>query len=243
MADELYRRLVAVERGSLFLGLLAAPKKAGRGGRRPGAGRPKGPEKPPTPIKVKAPPKKHSWRGVCEHEKPKFANGKERKFCFECAPRAPARPRKPYTPKQARAVKCAADGCGAEFLATVPHQSFCGSVCRVRVGNASERHKLAAKARDRGGHRRRVREAGGSYQNFKVADVLARDGWKCRACGIDTPEALRGKWVHNAPELDHVMPVSRGGDHSMENTQCLCRSCNGLKKDRTMAEFMGWLAA
>ena len=72
--------------------------------------------------------------------------------------------------------------------------------------------------------------------------MLARDGWKCQACGIDTPESLRGRWVHNAPEIDHIEPVSRGGDHSQANTQCLCRSCNNLKKDRTMAEFLDWLA-
>lgn len=236
MADELYRRLRAVgSAGALFAGLLERPKKSGRGGWRPGAGRPKGPPKPPKPPRA---PAKRPLN--CEHEKPRFANGRERKFCFACYPKPEPAPRKPYTPAEVQIATC---GCGVEFIKTLSRQVHCGAECRTRASNNSERHKRTARELDRGGHRRRVRQFGGKYYNFKVSDVLERDGWKCRACGVDTPKDLRGEWVHNAPEIDHVVPISRGGDHSMDNTQCLCRSCNGLKKDRTMAEFLDWLAA
>lgn len=201
-------------------------QSSGRGGSRPGAGRPKGQVAPKRPKS-------------CAHEKPIFANGKERKFCFECYPKPEPKARKPYALKEVRVLRCV---CGSEFIPVVAHQGHCGAKCSRRASNTSERHRLAAKALDRGGHRRRVRQFGGAYEAFKVADVLARDGWKCQACGIDTPESLRGRWVHNAPEIDHIEPVSRGGDHSQANTQCLCRSCNNLKKDRTMAEFLDWLA-
>jgi 5-methylcytosine-specific restriction endonuclease McrA len=73
--------------------------------------------------------------------------------------------------------------------------------------------------------------------------VFARDGWMCRLCGIDTPKELRGSYEHNAPELDHVVPLSRGGAHTFNNTQCLCRSCNGWKAARTMEEAEAALAA
>lgn len=62
--------------------------------------------------------------------------------------------------------------------------------------------------------------------------VFDRDGWRCRACGIETPEAQRGTISPSAPELDHIIPISKGGPHSYLNTQCLCRSCNALKSDK-----------
>lgn len=38
--------------------------------------------------------------------------------------------------------------------------------------------------------------------------------------------------------LDHVMPVSRGGAHSISNVAIACRSCNSRKRTRTPAEWM-----
>lgn len=73
--------------------------------------------------------------------------------------------------------------------------------------------------------------------------VFARDGWLCRLCGIETPKVLRGTCEHNAPELDHSVPLSRHGPHTYANTQCLCRSCNQFKSDRTMVEVHALLAA
>jgi 5-methylcytosine-specific restriction endonuclease McrA len=73
--------------------------------------------------------------------------------------------------------------------------------------------------------------------------VFDRDGWMCRLCGVATPKELRGTYEHNAPEMDHVVPVARGGAHTYANTQCLCRSCNGWKSARTMEEALEALAA
>lgn len=65
--------------------------------------------------------------------------------------------------------------------------------------------------------------------NVNPYDVFVRDGWRCRICGCDTPRDLRGSFAPNAPELDHIIPLGVGGEHSYENTQCACRSCNGAK--------------
>ena len=54
--------------------------------------------------------------------------------------------------------------------------------------------------------------------------VFARDGHRCQYC-------------HRAAEnIDHVVPRSRGGEHSWENVVASCRSCNARKEDRTLAE-------
>ncbi len=60
-------------------------------------------------------------------------------------------------------------------------------------------------------------------------DILLRDGRRCRYC-----------WSNVGPfEIDHVIPVSRGGGSEPDNLVVACRLCNRRKKDRTPYE---WLA-
>lgn len=54
--------------------------------------------------------------------------------------------------------------------------------------------------------------------------VFARDGHSCQYCG-DTAESI-----------DHVVPRSRGGEHSWENVVAACRPCNVRKRDRMLHE-------
>ncbi|WP_420869110.1 HNH endonuclease [Citrobacter meridianamericanus] len=48
--------------------------------------------------------------------------------------------------------------------------------------------------------------------------IYERDKFRCKHCG--TNEDLT---------IDHIKPVSRGGDHEDENLQTLCRTCNCRK--------------
>lgn len=63
-------------------------------------------------------------------------------------------------------------------------------------------------------------------------DIFTRDNWTCRICAIATPSRLRGTHEPNAPELDHITPISKGGSHTWMNLQCLCRSCNNNKSNK-----------
>ncbi len=54
--------------------------------------------------------------------------------------------------------------------------------------------------------------------------VFARDGHRCQYC--DRP----------AENLDHVVPRSRGGEHSWENVVASCRPCNSRKENRLLSE-------
>lgn len=60
--------------------------------------------------------------------------------------------------------------------------------------------------------------------------LFARDDYRCQYCGT------------HADSLDHVVPRSRGGQHTWENVAAACRPCNLRKRDRTPAEAGMWLA-
>ncbi|HEX2737327.1 MAG TPA: HNH endonuclease [Acidimicrobiia bacterium] len=54
--------------------------------------------------------------------------------------------------------------------------------------------------------------------------VFARDAHRCQYCS------------RPAENIDHVVPRSRGGEHSWENVVASCRACNARKEDRLLAE-------
>lgn len=84
---------------------------------------------------------------------------------------------------------------------------------------------------------RKMRERAASVEAVNPIAVLSRDKWRCQLCGVKTPKALRGTSKPNAPELDHIIPISKGGEHSYRNTQCACRACNAVKGDRPLGQM------
>ncbi|MGA1158682.1 MAG: HNH endonuclease [Candidatus Nanopelagicaceae bacterium] len=57
--------------------------------------------------------------------------------------------------------------------------------------------------------------------------IFARDGGRCVYCAA------------TATSIDHVVPKSRGGDHTWDNVVSACHKCNHLKADKTLKE-LGW---
>jgi hypothetical protein len=51
--------------------------------------------------------------------------------------------------------------------------------------------------------------------------VLQRDGHRCVSCGAPAAQA--------ALHMDHRLPVSKGGETTLENLQTLCQDCNRAK--------------
>ncbi len=58
--------------------------------------------------------------------------------------------------------------------------------------------------------------------------ILERDGYRCQSCGAESHLCI-----------DHVIPVSRGGDSSDDNLQVLCHSCNTKKGNKLDGEEKG----
>ena len=59
------------------------------------------------------------------------------------------------------------------------------------------------------------------------AALMHRDRFRCAYCGS------------KADTVDHVVPRSRGGDHTWENCVASCSTCNHRKADKLLAE-LGW---
>lgn len=127
--------------------------------------------------------------------------------------------------------------CGKEYVARnfgTP-SLYCSIECRkessdelkkkYRFTECYQKAKRIGKAKRRANLRKQ-------YDPIDPIDIFARDKWKCQLCFKDTPMILRGSYDYSAPELDHIIPLSRGGLHIIDNVRCLCRSCNALKGNK-----------
>ena len=53
---------------------------------------------------------------------------------------------------------------------------------------------------------------------------------KCEYCGVDLNE--------KDFQIDHKIPLSRNGKHSIDNLAISCKECNNLKGTMTSEEFL-----
>lgn len=83
------------------------------------------------------------------------------------------------------------------------------------------------------------RRAGRAYRKSRkalnswpiVLDFLFEiSGGKCGYCDVVVPEDQR--------TADHIIPLSKGGEHRAHNLVACCRSCNAKKADRSVEEFL-----
>ena len=83
--------------------------------------------------------------------------------------------------------------------------------------------------------RRRAKElnAPGYHTAKEASNLLVSQRYECAntKCGADLRVV--------AKNLDHNVPLTRGGGDSIHNLQWLCERCNKRKRDKTMHEFIG----
>jgi ATP adenylyltransferase len=62
--------------------------------------------------------------------------------------------------------------------------------------------------------------------------VLSKAKFRCELCGISADE--------KALDVDHIVPVNKGGKTVIENLQALCYTCNSQKRDLDDTDFRPW---
>lgn len=129
--------------------------------------------------------------------------------------------------------------CGRKCIGTGEIKRLC-SDCKARhvKDSAKRSRKTPASRASKKLYKtlRRMRVAGTAIAIDPIA-VFIRDKWRCHLCGCKTPQKLRGTYDPNAPELDHVIPLSKGGTHTWGNVKCACRKCNGAKSSKPLGQL------
>lgn len=81
----------------------------------------------------------------------------------------------------------------------------------------SDKFHIAARNRQ---HKRRIKKSNGSgITNRQWNELLRTYNFRCAYCGIQTNMTI-----------DHVIPISKGGEHSIGNIVPACAECNNHKR-------------
>ena len=120
--------------------------------------------------------------------------------------------------------KCATCGDPVPAEARVDAQ-YCSDLCRRRARGGSSKA------------RRRIEARGSSGEIVKLRriDIYERDGWRCQLCGKPIDSALDYPDPRCAT-LDHIVPLSRGGSHQVDNLQAAHLSCNSSRQDTPLTD-------
>mgnify|MGYP003238295511 FL=1 len=101
--------------------------------------------------------------------------------------------------------------------------TFCCSACSKRFHKREQRHR-----------RRELCEHSG--ESVSLLELEERDKHTCYLCGCTTDRSdytidSNGNFTAGPtyPSIDHVIPLSLGGEHSMKNARLACVRCNSIK--------------
>lgn len=114
--------------------------------------------------------------------------------------------------------------CGGTFTRAVFNQEYCSRACS------------RAAYHDRSGwcghdYKSRVLSPELYVESVSRVRVFERDGWTCHICGGSIPADVKVP-DRRAATLDHVVPLSRGGEHSYANVRAAHYDCNMRKGNR-----------
>lgn len=91
-----------------------------------------------------------------------------------------------------------------------------------RAANPKEWRRIANAAEER----RRAAKAGAGVFVILPRELRRLYNSPCAECGST-----------DSPTIDHIVPLSRGGRHSVGNLQTLCASCNYSKNSKLTVEW------
>lgn len=149
---------------------------------------------------------------------------------------------------------CICEICGKEFISKRPNKKYCSKTCENRGihgkgayktynytcsvcgkdyetnmkynSECCSKHCRNQLTRiDRNRRYKHLKERGLFDNSVTLENVFNKFNGVCNSCG----SKLNFNCNCNAnqyPSIDHIVPLSKGGTHTWENVQLLCRGCN-----------------
>ncbi len=111
-------------------------------------------------------------------------------------------------------------------------KQFSGTYCSHDCYLQSDQAKLIKR---QGRHRRRARMHNARVEAIDPSKIAKRDKYKCHICrrrvnmNLDVQDSY-------SPTMDHLIPISLGGDHTYANIRLAHRICNSRKGNRAVNE-------
>lgn len=108
---------------------------------------------------------------------------------------------------------------------------YCSGACMRKANNTVREHRRRARI-----------EAAMVDRDITVDGLFRRDKGVCHLCGgrcdyedfvVVNGVTICGDWY---PSVDHVIPLSKGGEHSWSNVKLAHRICNSIKGDTAPGE-------
>lgn len=130
-------------------------------------------------------------------------------------------------PKTVMARKCQECHSDAHF-----RQRYCSTKCRQKAQRRTETYKAHQRAASR---RRRARKRKAHNETVYLEVIAQRDKYKCHICRKHVKMNLDNTDKYS-PTMDHLIPLSFGGDHTYANIRLAHRTCNSSKGNRAVNE-------
>lgn len=128
-------------------------------------------------------------------------------------------------------------------------ERFARNIDQIRQQDLERYHRHRAKRIEiatAAMHARRVRLLEGTYvQGITWKRLRDRDGDQCCYCGIVMDfERIPGvRYNPNRATIEHLIPVSAGGDHDWDNVALACHRCNLRRNRMPLEQWLAKLAA
>lgn len=150
--------------------------------------------------------------------------------------------------------------CGKEFEAALVNK-YCSKTCKARFGHHKGKYKQPTEKKcvicgkvfksirddaktcskecryhrnrvDRNKRYKKLKEQGLFDENVVLINVFNKFDGKCQCCKKEL--SFDGSHLEDDyPSIDHIIPLSKGGTHTWDNVQLLCRKCNYTKRNNT----------
>jgi len=113
--------------------------------------------------------------------------------------------------------------CNNDFESTKKSKGVCYK-CQRKKRKRSPNQSGRKKSFDE-----RAKKYNVAYEKINANDIYKRDNYRCLSCGCKVVKS--DTYRPDQATIDHVIPMSKGGSHTIDNIVTMCHTCNSIKRD------------